>query len=171
MKLVQRLDAQRDPRVKFIVGGSALLSAEDLSQAAIPANPHFRLPWAGPFPVVAVTPSTVTLDLPEHLRLKSNTFHIAKVRPYNDRPAHLGTLPPPPGPVDLHPSGVPVWELARIVNHCFARIVNHAAILIADGCLPTIYDYCSTYGVDPSSLSLPPLPAPSRPSPRRLRPR
>ena len=88
-KLLQTLNARRDPRQTFQVGGYAWLKSDE---CPIPGDKHFRLPWAGPYKVVALTPSTATLELPEHWRLLSNTFHFQKLLPFRER---LGQIPAP----------------------------------------------------------------------------
>ena len=54
-KLLKTLNDRRDPRQTFKVGGYAWLKSDE---CPIPGDKHFRLPWAGPYKVVAVTPST-----------------------------------------------------------------------------------------------------------------
>ena len=74
MQLIHDMAPRRDPVVHFQVGGQAWLRADE---SPIPGDSdnHFKLQWTGPFTILAVTPSTATLDLPEHWRLLSSTFH------------------------------------------------------------------------------------------------
>jgi hypothetical protein len=60
----------------------AWLRAEE---CPIPGDKHFKFPWTGPFTNLAVTPSTATLELPNHWRLLSSTFHF---RPRSQTWAH-----------------------------------------------------------------------------------
>ena len=95
VQLIRDMAPRRDPTVHFRVGEQAWLRADE---CPIPGEKHFKFPWTGPFPIVAVTPSTATLDLPEHWRLLSSTFHFDKLRPFRPRPAEFGLPVPPPPP-------------------------------------------------------------------------
>ena len=46
-------------------------------------------------PIVAATQSTATLELPEHWRLMSSTFHFDELRPFRPRPEAVGPQEPP----------------------------------------------------------------------------
>ena len=92
--LLKTLNSRRDPRLQFHVGGFAWLRSEE---CPIPGDKHFRLPWAGPYKVVAVTPSTATLELPEHWRLLSNTFHFNKLLPFRESLARRAAVGPRSG--------------------------------------------------------------------------
>ena len=74
------------------------------------------LSWTGPFDLKAVIASTATLDLPEHWRLLSNTFHVYKLRPYQPRPGDLGPPDPPPPPA-LIQEGQSWYEVDLVVKH------------------------------------------------------
>jgi hypothetical protein len=67
---------------------------------------------------VAVTPSTATLELPEHWRLLSSTFHFDKLRPFRPRPAAVGPPEPPPPPA-LIQDGQSWYEVDRVVKHAW----------------------------------------------------
>ena len=56
-----KLDQGRDLNNALAVGDFAYLSAE---VTPTPGDKHFRCKWDGPFPVLAVTASTATLELP-----------------------------------------------------------------------------------------------------------
>jgi len=92
VRMAEAMDSKRDPRYHYEVGGWAFLAS---SETSIPGENHFQCKWQGPFPILATSTSTVTLELPEHWQLKSNTFHVDKVKPYIWRP---NTPPPPPRP-------------------------------------------------------------------------
>ncbi len=63
VQLTRDMAPRRDPAVHFQVGVQAWLRADE---CPIPGDKHFKLLWTGPFTILAVTPSTATLDLPEH---------------------------------------------------------------------------------------------------------
>ena len=115
VQLIRDMAPRRDPAVQFVVGEQAWLRAEE---CPIPGDKHFKFPWTGPFTILAVTPSTATLDLPEHWRLLSSTFHFDKLRPFRPRPADLGPPVPPPPPVLLQ-DGQSWYEVDRIVKHAW----------------------------------------------------
>ena len=92
LKLIAALDQGRDFNNTLAVGDFAYLSAE---VTPTPGDKHFRCKWDGPFPVLAVTASTATLELPEHWQVASNTFHVDKLKKHIPRD---GTPPPPPRP-------------------------------------------------------------------------
>ena len=77
IQLIEVLDKRRDPRNTLAVGDWAYVNADI---TPIPGNPHFRVKYAGPFLVKAVSVSTATLDLPEHWQLSTNTFHVDKLK-------------------------------------------------------------------------------------------
>ncbi len=79
----------QDPTVQVQVGQKAWLCADE---CPIQVNKHFKFPWTGPFDVKAVTGSTAKLNLHEHWRLLSNTFHFNQLLPYQPRP---GDVDPP----------------------------------------------------------------------------
>ena len=106
------MDRGRDTTKSFQVRESAWLSSTHITG---PEDSNSELPWCGPFSVVASMPSTVTLDLPSHWCLTSNTFHVEKVKKHVDRPAHLGTHSPPP--VQFQQQGQDYWEIDSIVAH------------------------------------------------------
>ena len=81
LKLVKRMDQGRDTTKSFQVGEAAWLSSTHITG---PEDSHSKLPWCGPFSVVAAMPSTVTLDLPSRWRLTSNMFHVEKVKKHVD---------------------------------------------------------------------------------------
>ena len=62
-QLIEKMDKNRDPDHSLVVGDWAYVDADI---TPIPGNPHFRVKYAEPFFVKAVTTSTVTLDIPEH---------------------------------------------------------------------------------------------------------
>ena len=92
LKLIAALDQGRDFNSALSVRDFAYLSAE---VTPTPGDKHFRCRWDGPFPVLAVTASTATLELPEHWQVASNTFHVDKLKKYIPR---AGIPPPPPRP-------------------------------------------------------------------------
>ena len=93
LKLVERMDQGRDTTKSFQVKDAAWLSSTHITG---PEDSRPKRPWCGPFSVVAATQSMMTLDLPSHWSLTSNTFHVEKVKKHVDRPAHLGTHSQPP---------------------------------------------------------------------------
>jgi transposase InsO family protein len=113
VQLIRDMAPRRDPTVQFRVGDQAWLRAEE---CPIPGNKHFKYPWTGPFTILAVTPSTATLELPEHWRLLSSTFHFDKLRPFRPRPAAVGPSIQPPPPA-LIQDGQAWYEVERIVKH------------------------------------------------------
>ena len=90
--MVAAMDKRRDPTLQYTVGEWAWLAA---SETPVPGNKHFQCNWMGPFRILATSLSTVSLELPEHWQLTSNTFHVEKIRPYVQRE---GQPPPPPRP-------------------------------------------------------------------------
>jgi hypothetical protein len=92
VQMVAAMDKLRDPTLQYKVGEWAWLAS---SETPMPGEKHFRCTWTGPFRILATTMSTVSLELPEHWQLTSNTFHVEKVRPYVLRD---GQPPPPPRP-------------------------------------------------------------------------
>ena len=115
IRLIRAMDARRDPTVHFQVGQSAWLRSDE---CPIPGDKHFKLPWTGPFVITAVTASTATLDIPEHWRLLSNTFHFDKLRPVKPRPVDMGPSVPAPLPALIH-DGQSWYEVDRIVKHAW----------------------------------------------------
>jgi hypothetical protein len=113
VQLIRDMAPRRDQAVHFQVGGQAWLRADE---CPIPGDKHFKLPWTGPFTIVAVTPSTATLDLPEHWRLLSSTFHFDKLRPFRPRLDAVGPPVPPPPPA-LIQDGQSWYEVDRVVKH------------------------------------------------------
>ena len=95
VQLIRDMAPRRDPSVHFRVGEQAWLRS---TECPIPSNKHFKFPWTGPFPIVAVTLSTATLELLEHWRLLSSTFHFDKLRPFRPRPEAVEPPEPPPTP-------------------------------------------------------------------------
>ena len=89
--LIEKLDRHRDPHHTLSVGDWAYVDAEI---APIPGNSHFRVKYAGPFLVKAVTTSTATLEIPEHWQLSTNTFNVDKLKKYIAREG--APLPPCP---------------------------------------------------------------------------
>jgi hypothetical protein len=89
VRMAEVLDACRDSSYTYSAGGWAWLAS---SETPVPGDTHFQSNWQGPFKVVEVSTSTVTLDLPEHWMLRSNTFHVDKVKPFVLRDGD----PPPP---------------------------------------------------------------------------
>jgi hypothetical protein len=73
------------------IGDLVWLSTKHLNLAA-PGK--FQPKYLGPFPVTHVTASgnAVTLDLPELIRVKSNTFNVSDLREHVARPANTGTI-------------------------------------------------------------------------------
>ena len=115
IRLIKSMDTRRDQSIRFQVGNEAWLRS---NHCPIPGNKHFRLPWTGPFRITAVTPSTATLDLPEHWRLLSHTFHFDKLSPYRVRPPEIGPTAVPPPPVLLQ-DGTLWYEVDRVVAHAW----------------------------------------------------
>jgi hypothetical protein len=113
VQLIRDMAPRRDPTVQFRVGDQAWLRSDE---CPIPGNKHFKYPWTGPFTILAVTPSTATLELPEHWRLLSSTFHFDKLRPFRPRPDIVGASSPPPPPA-LIQDGQAWYEVERIVKH------------------------------------------------------
>ncbi len=54
VQLIRDMAPRRDQAVHFQVGGQAWLRADEYP---ISGDKHFKLPWARPFTIVAVTPS------------------------------------------------------------------------------------------------------------------
>ena len=106
LKLVEKMDQGRETTKSYQVGDSVWLSSTHITG---PEDSHSKLPWSGPFPVIAATPSTVTLELPEHWRLTTNTFHVKKVKKHVERPPHLGI--PEPALEPVRKQGQEYWEL------------------------------------------------------------
>ena len=92
VQMVEAMDKLRDPSLQYKVGEWAWLA---WSETPVPGDKHFQCTWMGPFRILATSTSTVSLELPEHWQLTSNTFHVEKVRPYVLRE---GQPPPPPRP-------------------------------------------------------------------------
>ena len=113
VQLIRDMAPRRDLTVQFRVGEQAWLRS---TECPIPGDKHFKFPWTGPFPIVAVTPSTATLALPEHWRLLSSTFHFDKLRPFRPRPESVGPPEHPPPPALLQ-DGQSWYEVDRIVKH------------------------------------------------------
>ena len=122
IKLIKKMDTRRNSRQRLVVGDWAYLDAE---HTPIPGDNHFRVKWAGPFPVKAVTPSTATLDLPEHWQLASNQFHVDKLKKFIPRE---GDSAPPPKPRCFR--NRPIADLGEII-----RISRHQRVgrKLADG--------------------------------------
>ena len=89
--LIEKLDKHRDPRHVLAVGDWAYVDADI---TPIPGNSHFRVKYAGPFFVKAVTTSTATLEIPEHWQISTNTFNVDKLKKHVVRPGD--PLPPCP---------------------------------------------------------------------------
>ncbi len=87
--MVEAMDRLRDPSLQYKVGEWAWLA---WSETPVPGDKHFQCTWMGQFRILATSTSTVSLELPEHWQLTSNTFHVEKVRPYVLREGQ----PPPP---------------------------------------------------------------------------
>ena len=90
VQMVEAMDKLRDPTLQYKVGDWAWLA---WSETPVPGDKHFQCKWMGPFKILATSISTVSLELPEHWQLTSNTFHVEKVRPYVLRDGQ--PLPPP----------------------------------------------------------------------------
>ena len=84
LKLIAALDQGRDFNNALAVGDFAYLLAEVIPT---PGDKRFRCKWDGPFPALAVTASTATLELPEHWQVASNTFHVDKLKSTSQGPA------------------------------------------------------------------------------------
>mmetsp|Transcript_5617 Transcript_5617/g.17995 ORF Transcript_5617/g.17995 Transcript_5617/m.17995 type:complete len:941 (-) Transcript_5617:11-2833(-) len=95
IRMIERMDRRRDSKVQYTVGGWAWLRSDE---CPIPGDKHFKLPWTGPFQIVALSPSTATLDLPEHWRLQANVFHFNKLKPFVPRDPMLGSQAGDPAP-------------------------------------------------------------------------
>lgn len=111
LRMVNQLDRHRSLKQSYAVGDSAWLSSADI---AVPGGSHAKLPWLGPFPITAVTPSTITVELPPFWRV-SNTFHVQKAKKHIQRPSHLGIADPPPSPIVRN--GQRYFEIDKIVDH------------------------------------------------------
>ena len=60
----------------------------------------------------------MTLDLPELIRVKSNTFNVSDLREHVARPADLPrSAPSQPPPVFTDAAGVPSYEIDKITAH------------------------------------------------------
>mmetsp|Transcript_56439 Transcript_56439/g.118025 ORF Transcript_56439/g.118025 Transcript_56439/m.118025 type:complete len:232 (-) Transcript_56439:40-735(-) len=92
VRMVAAMDHLRDPTLQYQVGEWAWLAS---SETPVPGDKHFQCKWMGPFRILDKTISTVSLELPEHWQLTSNTFHVDKIKPYVLRE---GQPPPPPRP-------------------------------------------------------------------------
>jgi hypothetical protein len=117
IQFIRDMSPRRDATVQFQVGQKAWLKVDECS---IHGNKHFKIPWTGQFPILAVTPSTATLDIPEHWRLLSNTFHFDKLLPARQRPAEVA--PPdvsPPAPPVLIQDGQSWYEVDEVVKHAW----------------------------------------------------
>lgn len=112
VRMVAAMDKERDPNLQYRVGDWALLA---WTETPVPGEAHFQGKWTGPFRILASTTSTVTLELPEHWQLSSNTFHVNKVRPFIIRE---GAADPPPRPPRFRnrPPG-DVGTIQRISHH------------------------------------------------------
>jgi len=111
IKMVEDMDRRRDPTLHYAVGDWAFLAS---SETPIPGENHFQCKWAGPFRILATTTSTVTLELPEHWQLTSNTFHVDKIKPYVGRP---GEPPPPPRPRRFHARSSAELGTIKYISH------------------------------------------------------
>lgn len=167
VQLIRDMAPRRDSTVQFRVGDQAWLRSDE---CPIPGNKHFKFPWTGPFTILAVTPSTATLELPEHWRLLSSTFHFDKLRPFRPRPEAVGASLPPPPPA-LIQDGQAWYEVERIVNHATRgrrqrdghrpmhymvrfkgysdayNVWRPASLLAAQGCIPHIAHYHHLYKI------------------------
>jgi len=116
VRMAEALDAKRDARYAYQVGGWAFLAS---SETPVPGENHFQCKWQGPFPITATSTSTVTLDLPEHWQSRSNTFHVDKVRPYVLREG--ASLPP------IRPRAFRIPRAFRPASQCgcISRITHH----------------------------------------------
>ena len=112
IKIIESLDPKRDPSVTFQVGDQAWLNSTDLT---FPGGSHSVLPWQGPFAVLDSSVSTVTLQLPPHWKLRTNVFHVGKVKKHVFRPDSLGPTVLPPVP--LLRNGIAYWEIDKIIDH------------------------------------------------------
>ena len=107
------MDQGHETTKSYQVGDSVWLSSTHITG---PEDSNSKLPWSGPFPVIAATQSTVTLELPVHWHLTTNTFHVEKVKKHVECPPHLGI--PEPAPEPIQKQGQEYWELDRIIHHC-----------------------------------------------------
>jgi hypothetical protein len=73
VQMVEAMDKRRDPTLQYKVGDRAWLA---WSETPVPGEKHFQCKWMGPFRILATSMSTVSLELPEHWQLTSNTFHL-----------------------------------------------------------------------------------------------
>ena len=111
IQLIESLDKQRDPRNTLAVGDWAYVNADI---TPLPGNSHFRVKYAGPFLVKAVSVSTATLDIPEHWQLSTNTFHVDKLKKHVVRDG----APAPPRPRRFaNRSPAEQGEVSRVSDH------------------------------------------------------
>jgi hypothetical protein len=153
VQLIRNMAPQRDPAVHFQVDVHAWLRADE---CPIPGDKHFKLPWTGPFTILAATPSNATLDLPEHWRLLSSTSHFNKLCPFRPRLEAVGPPVPRPPPV-LIQDGQSWYEVDRVVKNAWRgrsqrdgqrqlhsdadNVWRPAALLQAQGCAAHISRY------------------------------
>ena len=101
----------------FQVGEQVLLSTEHLALASAGQTPKLLAKYIGPFRVVRVVSDvSYELALPPSLRIHP-TFHISKLRRYQDGSAafpHRPSLQRPPP--DVMPDGEEEWEVERVVD-------------------------------------------------------
>jgi hypothetical protein len=101
----------------FQVGDRVLLSTEHLALKSAGQTPKLLAKYIGPFPVVRVVSNvSYELALPPSLRIHP-TFHISKLRRYQDGSAafpHRPSLQRPPP--DVMPDGEEEWEVERVVG-------------------------------------------------------
>ena len=112
VRMAEALDAKRDARYFYQVGGWAFLAS---SETPVPGENHFQCKWQGPFPITATSMSTVTLELPEHWQLRSNTFHVDKLKPYVPREG--APLPPRRPRAFRNRTEAQRGSIARISHH------------------------------------------------------
>ena len=116
LRQAAQINKHRRP-ADMTIGDLVWLSTKHLNLAA-PGK--FQPKYLGPFPVTHVTASgnAVTLDLPELIRVKSNTFNVSDLREHVARPADLPrSAPSQPPPVFTDAAGVPSYEIDKITAH------------------------------------------------------
>ena len=122
-KMIAAMDELRDPTQSLAVGDWAYIEADE---TPIPGNAHFRVKYAGPFPVTAVTATNATLELPEHWQLSTSTFHVNKLKKHIAREG--APVPPPIRPRRLrNRPDHNIGEISRISDH------RRTGRLMADG--------------------------------------